>query len=461
MQTNQAGSVVVVIALILTLLLGVMAFTMDTGNIYLKRDQYQNAVEAAAMAGAIDLCGSDPVTTVRNIAKANGIENAYDTTVLEVSPGYYDENNIYSDFSTYEDFEADPDPETPENESVLKLDGSCCQYNNAMLVVLKQEEDSLTGALSGVGATVNIKAAAVAYLRRYGLVALGDNGIAYDGKWNSGYPVITDQVIHSNGSIVFNSEATFTSETTVTAVGAISGGSGTSNADSLDLHPIDWSELQEEAQANGVVYYPEEWPEGSNTATDWQTDSAGNRYMKIGTTYLFWPAIGDHDGAVYFFGTGDGQTVSATLKVTADYLQDGEEPYYGFTLAAQMAITMGSAIKATATKTLGGKGEDTAFIFSQGEILFKDRYSSLATGSANYLLDGVVFRSENKMTFQTDMRRISDVDLAHHYVRIIADSIIYENKVNSGIGAALTMDGLFGPPCPPQIVKLGRLVPVE
>ena len=67
-STNQNGSIAVSVAFILTLLLGVMAFSIDTGYLFLNKHRYQNALEAAALAGATDLCGDDLEATVRSIA---------------------------------------------------------------------------------------------------------------------------------------------------------------------------------------------------------------------------------------------------------------------------------------------------------------------------------------------------------------------------------------------------------
>ena len=49
---SQAGSVAVVVALSMIVLLAMFAFVIGTGYLYGKKNKYQNGVEAAAMAGS-------------------------------------------------------------------------------------------------------------------------------------------------------------------------------------------------------------------------------------------------------------------------------------------------------------------------------------------------------------------------------------------------------------------------
>ncbi|WP_054689302.1 pilus assembly protein TadG-related protein [Desulfosarcina cetonica] len=177
----------VVVALLLTILLGVMAFTIDAGYLYLKKNQYQNAVEAAAMAGVVALCenGQGYVeAVVRKIAEENGIPG--DKGELTVNFGYYDETDAYSDFSKYKDF---------ANEENMPAD----EYVNAVHVVYWSEALSLTG----MGQDASISSTAVAYLKRIDMVSLDEDGeiqLGHNSIWN-------DVIFFSNGNIKYPQSA--------------------------------------------------------------------------------------------------------------------------------------------------------------------------------------------------------------------------------------------------------------
>ena len=70
---SQSGSVAVVVALSMIVLLAMFAFVIDTGYLYGEKNQYQNGVEAAAMAGAVSLCDGDPAGVARQVAIDNGL----------------------------------------------------------------------------------------------------------------------------------------------------------------------------------------------------------------------------------------------------------------------------------------------------------------------------------------------------------------------------------------------------
>lgn len=59
--TDEEGAVAVLVALILVVLLGITAFAIDFGMVYLKKEQLQTAVDAAARAGSI-IVAADELT---------------------------------------------------------------------------------------------------------------------------------------------------------------------------------------------------------------------------------------------------------------------------------------------------------------------------------------------------------------------------------------------------------------
>ena len=460
-MNSPTGSVAVVVALILTLLLSVMAFTMDTGYLYLKQSQYQNAVEAAAMAGAIDLCGDDPVATARSIAEENGIEDADDESTLYVTPGYYDENDVYAeDFSAYVDFEADPDPETPENEAVLKLDGSCCQYNNAVMVLLEKKETPLTGVLQGDTSPIRVRAAAVAFLKRYGLVALGDDGITTTGNWANGYPAYKDEIIHSNSQIQFGGAETFSGDSAVSAVDGISGGPGAEGVGVMELPPIDWDEIEQKALSHGRIYHPAQWPEGSRIRqADWHMDDLGNAYVRTASTYFFCPAEGDFSGATYLFDAED-EAPPGTLVIYNEQKWHTARECRNLTIASKMDMKVGyyAGMTNDLCLTLGAPGSNIVHLYAKGDITLRDRYGYAS--AVAYQCNGLVILGEKKTTIETKMLA-SSADVGQHGLRVIADSIEYEGGNIANSPGKILFDGLFGPPCPPRFVKLGRLVPIQ
>ena len=97
---SQSGSVAIVVALSMIVLLTMFAFVIDAGYLYGEKNQYQNGVEAAAMAGAVSLCNDDPEGVVRQVA----IDNGLPAGSLVVKVGFYDEKDIYENFPVYGDF---------------------------------------------------------------------------------------------------------------------------------------------------------------------------------------------------------------------------------------------------------------------------------------------------------------------------------------------------------------------
>ncbi|MBL0715117.1 MAG: pilus assembly protein [Desulfosarcina sp.] len=460
---SARGSVAVMVALTLSMLLVFMAFVLDAGYLYSEKNRYQNAVEAAAMAGAISLCQNDAEETARRVAKENGITKAFDASVLNVAIGYYDENDMYAEsFTAFTDFAADPNPQTPENEAVLRLDGGCCQYNNAVMIRLVQPEKPLIGAAMGDTSDLTIRTAAVAYLRRYGFLALGEEGLQVSRQWADGHPVFQDLAIHSNGPILFGGTETFSGETSVTASDQIIGGPGIAGIDPIEIAPVDWDNLMSAAQANGRVYQPADWSQGNiSNAADWQIDDEGNEFLRSGRTYFFCPANGDLDGATYYFASQD-EASPGTLIILNEQLWRPAYECRNFTIAAEMDTRIGHYAGGNYTSrlmTLGGPGNDAVHLYAQGDIVFRDRYASFSPVA--YQCNALVMVSEKKVTLQTNMSTFNP-DIGQHCLRIIADSIVYENR---GVGAAnlgrIAFDGLFAPPCPPRIIKLGRLVPAE
>ncbi len=86
--TDESGAIAVIVAIVLTALVGVSAIVVDVGSLYAERRQQQNAADAAALAVAIDCArttcagSSSAMNTASAQANANSNDNA--TTVTQI-----------------------------------------------------------------------------------------------------------------------------------------------------------------------------------------------------------------------------------------------------------------------------------------------------------------------------------------------------------------------------------------
>lgn len=178
LKSDQSGSVSVIVAFFLVLLLGVMAFTMDTGYLYLEKDRSQNAIEAAALSAVRRMCDGDWDAVARQVAAQNGITG--DAQTLLVETGFYDARDEYDDdLGDYKDFGPPPSGE----------------YENAVHIRLAESASSLTG----LNPDVTVVADAVAYLERIDMASLDPQGVIHLGH-NSSWESVT---FYSNGDIKY------------------------------------------------------------------------------------------------------------------------------------------------------------------------------------------------------------------------------------------------------------------
>ena len=70
---NRRGVIIVLSAILLVVMLGFVAFTVDIGNVQLTRTQLQSAADAAALAAAIELSGTSTPAVVRANAQAAAV----------------------------------------------------------------------------------------------------------------------------------------------------------------------------------------------------------------------------------------------------------------------------------------------------------------------------------------------------------------------------------------------------
>ncbi len=435
---NESGNVAVIVALFLTVLLGMLAVVVDGGYLYSEKNRFQNGVDAAAMAGAINLCKDDPEETAREIARENNIP--YDEESLEVQLGFYDEKNEYEDFSDYEDFVAEGDFDYPEE-----------QYNNAVMVRLNRDIETLVAGFAGKD-KVPVEAATVAYRIRYGMLSLGDEGddkVATELRWEDGYPQFENMgIIHANNDINFIDPPTISGNTYVMASGSIYNCSeGITGARSVEnIRPIDWEKLRADAEENGRVITISDFP-GSGSGAIY--DSKGNSYTTFpGNSLYFGLRDGNHGDAVYYFS--DESAPEGASIILTKIPVDTDVHAGNFTIASDLTLCFRPPIASHGTIYMGGEGQDTVFIYGRNNIDGGGMFNSLT----RTCFDGVVFRTEGNFTV-----RVSST-FTTHFLRVIAKHKI-TIQGHFGQPRSAAFNGLFGPPCGPAIVKLGRLATIS
>jgi len=80
---QQRGAVLVLVALLMLVFVGITALAIDIGHLYVVRNELQNAADAGALAGAMNLYSDDPVAGLEILPTANQV--AYDTATRNAS----------------------------------------------------------------------------------------------------------------------------------------------------------------------------------------------------------------------------------------------------------------------------------------------------------------------------------------------------------------------------------------
>ena len=463
MQPNQTGSVAVVVALIMTLLFSVMAFTMDVGYLYLEDNRYQNAVEAAALAGAQVLCEGDWEAVVRRMMEENGL--ARGDQALSVELGFYDDRDEYEEnIGDLKDFGPPP----------------AGRYENAVHVRL----DRRVKSFSGMGREVQVVAEAVAYLQRIDMASLSENGVirlGHNSTWEN-------TIFFSNGDIAYPARATASGRvhqqprfegSELFATGEVLAcpveveSYGFSNADRMTIH---WGSGSPQADDqfwpdSGLIdeirpvddIYLEYWRELADTV--YTPDQAGQDSIYFGqglgadgeVYYFVDPAAAPGDGhRIIFFDAKDQGTVligPASGNTLVAHTPNGNT-LANLTFVATGPIRIQNLLPGSTDFTLrvGGEADDQALFVSGQDI-------KIFTSGVRY--EGAVFRTGGDFVKDESQGASSRVQ----HIRVIADGDIhgepYSLYVNDPGWFSFRNDGNFGPPCPPCMARLGRLEPVE
>ena len=82
---TRRGTVAVVVALLLPVIIGVTAVGLDGGLLFLQRRQAQSIADAAALAGAYSMYGGSNFSTAKSAAIAIGTQNGVTITNSQVT----------------------------------------------------------------------------------------------------------------------------------------------------------------------------------------------------------------------------------------------------------------------------------------------------------------------------------------------------------------------------------------
>ncbi len=462
---NQKGSVVVVVALLATLLLGMMAFSMDVGYLYYRKNALQNSVEAVALTGVRHLCEEDMEERTRTLARENGLSD--DSAQLEIITGFYDARNEFTqDLGDYKDFGPPPDG----------------RYDNAVLIRHTQTEPSLTGMNKAVTLTTE----AVAYLKRVDIASLDPEGYIHLGHRSSW----EDTVFFSNNKLEYPEDAVckkklypspeFTACDIHSVNGVYSVGVTINRVWFFEYMTMEWDSPSTSVQGNSSIAIEplteirpvdeatlDYWYDRADTV--YTPDQAGQDNVFYGIRGTSWlggnqcffdlaaePGTGRR---VIFFDAGEDADYQVLISIQAksyyhSHIPNGDT-ISGLTFIANCPINIlnygetGNPSNPM-EQHIGGKGEEQTIIISSEDIVsYTDR-------GAGTIFEGVVFRTGGDFIVE----ELTSSDVSHH-LRVIADGSIYGKKYslyrNDPGALGLTNNALFAPPCLTGMARLGRL----
>lgn len=180
-ENNERGSIIVLAALLMTVLLLLCAFIVDIGMSYVQMSKLQNAVDASALAAAQEL---PDATSALNYANQYIDSNGFSPSDIDVS--FSNENKTITVTGT-----------KTFNYIFAKVIG----YNTGTLTAAAAASISTVGGVSGVvplglekqtfvyGQTYTLKnGGGSGYTGNYGAIALGGNGASvYEDNLKYGY----------------------------------------------------------------------------------------------------------------------------------------------------------------------------------------------------------------------------------------------------------------------------------
>ena len=428
---NERGSVAVVTAVSLFVLVGVLAFTLNTGYLYSEKNRQQLAVEAAAMAGAANLCGSDPELIVQQVARENGIaaDVVSDSGALVIEVGSYDAGEKIFDAGDGDTFNA--------------------------VRVWFQSTTALPMPGFGGGDKSSLAALALAYLPRWGLVSLDDGGeiklraarVENGDIYAAGtikmleppYRPVFDDTALLAGSEILECDMSstwsgpvpdWTSGVTTSLSNAFA-----RNTMQLAVRPATADYLASLKASADVIYTP---------------DQAGRDGLFFGTcpddgsgiVYLFDLSEERSERVTIFF---DGSSASGEVRLlpqadshwcdtqALSHVPNGSRVRSVTFLTNCPVYVSDAGLGHTRDYRFGAEGEEQVIVITSENVELHHY---------GFYLDGVVFRCRGDFTDETSSSE------GQVRLRVIADGDIFIND------PAANLDFTFGPPCPPSIPRL-------
>ena len=460
---SHTGGIAVSFVIFLCVLVSLVSFVINLGYLYAQKNKYQNAVESAAMSGAVSLCKGDREYVekiVRKIADENGISDEDGT--LSIVFGFYDEMDDYGDFSTYKDFT--PEENMPSGE-----------YVNAVYVSYKKED----AVLIKMGQEAGSSAAAVVYLKRLDIVSLDPEGeiqIGHESTWDdvvffSNHDIKYPQGKDADGS--YHPEPEFNGSLLLAAGELLSCPVGVSprgwSGERMEIH---WDSGSPQSGGNirtgidPITHIPEvddEYLEKWRQKADivYTPDQAGKdnvfygkarvRNLEGGEYYYF--DLTGQKGIIFFDARETDNPIlicNTTFNQTSEFTHTANGNRISeLTFVANRPITITNSRDRI---YIGGEGEEQAVFISGQDI-------TLFGGPIKY--DGAVFRTGG------DFILFGGGGIFNQKIRIIADGSVLgkDNNDTDYIGSPglyqIECTSRFGPPCPPNIPRLGLLTPVS
>ncbi len=441
---SQKGSIAITAAIFMTVFFTVLAFLVNTGYLYSEKSIYQNAAEAAAMAGAVRLCDGDAIDVAKQIAIENGAPQGSVTVTL----GFYDEES--------EQFYPEGSNDYPDDE-----------YNNAVLVCIQRTENTILGSFLGKD-KAQVGASAVAYLERYGIISLRENGevklncssLEHGDVYARGdikFP--QNQVPELNRASLFAHGEVIECPVTYSPFGGSTIQWDSGNPTQLDhtysgvpemgaIRLADDQYLEKLKDNADIIYTPQD------AGTDDIFYGMVDNWIPFGApSYLFdltnvpdqrltiffdCGNQGTHPAAVILPSSGGSPTIPSHIP-SSNRIAD-----ITFIANCDIFIDEGDPVNGPYYLHLGDEGIKQAIIISSGNI--KVYYG-------NIWFEGVTLRSGGDIELPPshgDTYWANAMSSFRNRVRLIADGEVFINYPEAHFNFT------FGPPCPPPIVKLGK-----
>ena len=454
-SSGNHGNIAIIVAISLTVLIGILAIIIDGGYLYASKNKWQNGVEAAAMAGAFAMCDDDfeAVAVAQQIAQENGLPFT-EMEGLIILQGFYDEKDQYDDFPVYKDFIDENHANFPDDE-----------YNNAVMVSLNADVSTFLAGIFGKD-EVQVSASAVAYLKRYGIVSLNDEIYLWTGIYGATvYLGFKNGDLHANGDIklrniptlgppILENGKAYAHESILSCTGTSNDPWPPSGTNCSDVEVDGY--IPEAAEITEIPPIDEDWDSLRNDpgVITYTADDAGDDNIFCGEG-MFGPGSGQLEKHAYSFdimGEGsqdktyfidiepgfhsDGRLkvalVAETENTCPGHTPNGTEAK-GITFISRLPVHLNTAGGAD----YGGEDQDQVNFITPGYIWVHRQALHL---------HGVYFRAGEYFTNFS-----SSSGMAEPKMRVITDERI------TLYGHSEIYDAKFGPPCPPAIARLGKL----